>query len=57
MTIALVNLDREEAVEIHRGDRIAQLLVVPFAEAEPVLVEELPDSVRGGGGFGSSGVR
>jgi dUTP pyrophosphatase len=57
VTIALVNLDREEAVEIQRGDRIAQLLVVPFAEAEPVMVEELPESVRGGGGFGSSGVR
>ena len=57
VTIALVNLDREQAVEVRRGDRIAQLLVVPFAEAEPVLVEELPDSVRGSGGFGSSGVR
>jgi dUTP pyrophosphatase len=57
VTIALVNLDREQAVEVRRGDRIAQLLVVPLAETEPVLVEELPDSVRGSGGFGSSGVR
>lgn len=55
--VAVVNLDPREKVEIERGDRIAQLLVVPFAEADPVLVEELPESVRGGGGFGSSGVR
>jgi dUTP pyrophosphatase len=57
VTIAVVNLDRTEPVEIHRGDRIAQLLVVPFADVEPVEVEELPESARGSGGFGSSGVR
>ena len=57
ITIAVVNLDRETAVEVHRGDRIAQLLVVPFAAAEPVEVAELPSSERGAGGFGSSGVR
>ena len=57
VTIAVVNLDRTEPVRIRRGDRIAQLVVVPFAEAEPVVVEELPESPRGSGGFGSSGVR
>lgn len=55
VTIAVVNLDPQEPVEIHRGDRIAQLLVVPFAEAEPVEVEDLPASERGTGGFGSTG--
>jgi dUTP pyrophosphatase len=57
VTIAVVNLDPDQPVEIRRGDRIAQLLVVPFAEAEPIEVEELPGSERGHGGFGSSGVR
>ncbi|HWO71653.1 MAG TPA: dUTP diphosphatase [Actinomycetota bacterium] len=53
---AVVNLDREHAVRISRGDRIAQLVVVPVAQLEPVWVEELPPSSRGEGGFGSTGV-
>jgi dUTP pyrophosphatase len=57
VTIAVVNLDRQSPVEIHRTDRIAQLVVVPFAEVEPVDVAELPTSARGAAGFGSSGVR
>jgi dUTP pyrophosphatase len=40
---------------ITRGLRIAQLVVAPVARAEVRLVEELPDSLRGDGGFGSSG--
>jgi len=55
VTIAVVNLDPLEPVEIRKGDRIAQLLVVPFAQAEAVEVERLPGSERGTGGFGSSG--
>src|ERR671918_692427 len=57
VTVAVVNLDPEQPVEISRGDRIAQLLLVPFAEAEPAEVEELPGSERDGGGFGSTGIR
>jgi dUTP pyrophosphatase len=57
ITIAVVNLDPGEKVDIHRGDRIAQLLVVPFTEVEAVEVIELPPSTRGEGGFGSTGVR
>ena len=57
ITIALVNLDPGQAVEVRRGDRIAQLVVVPFAQADPVEVAELPESARGQGGFGSTGVR
>lgn len=57
VTLSVVNLDPREKVEIQRGDRIAQLVVVPFAQAEPVLVEDLPETSRGVGGFGSSGVR
>ena len=55
ITIAVVNLDSIEPVEIGKGDRIAQLLIVPFAEADPIEVEDLPPSERGQGGFGSSG--
>ena len=52
---AVVNLDRSEPVKIARGDRIAQLVIVPIASVEPVWVEELPASERGEGGFGSTG--
>ena len=55
VTCAVVNLDRERPVEIRRGDRIAQLVVVAVPAVEPVWVEELPASERGAGGFGSSG--
>ena len=44
-----------EAFEIARGERIAQLVVVPVAVQEWVQVEELPDTDRGAGGFGSTG--
>lgn len=53
---AVVNLDREHAVRIARGDRIAQLVVVPVAVLEPVWADELPPTSRGEGGFGSTGV-
>jgi len=52
---AVVNLDREEAVQIRRGDRIAQLVVVAVPDVSPSFVEELPRSSRGEGGFGSTG--
>jgi dUTP diphosphatase len=55
VTCAVVNLDRDQAVRISRGDRIAQLVVVPVASVEPEWVEELPASQRGEGGFGSTG--
>ncbi len=42
--------------EIEPGDRVAQLLVTPFAEVEPVEAVTLADSARGELGFGSSGV-
>jgi dUTP pyrophosphatase len=52
---AVVNLDRTAPVKIARGDRIAQLVVVPVAEVDPAWADELPPSARGAGGFGSSG--
>lgn len=43
------------AVEIKKGDRIAQLLVMPSYRFQPKVVENLEDSDRGEGGFGSTG--
>jgi dUTP pyrophosphatase len=44
-----------EAVSLARGERIAQLIVVPVFALGMVEVEELPPSERGAGGFGSTG--
>jgi dUTP pyrophosphatase len=53
--VLLLNTDPGEPFEIEVGDRIAQLLVVPFAAAEPLAADELSASARGESGFGSSG--
>jgi dUTP pyrophosphatase len=53
--VTLLNTDRSTAVTFHRGDRIAQLVVQRVEPASFLLVEELPASVRGEGGFGSTG--
>lgn len=53
--VVLVNLDPAEAVTLHRGDRIAQLVVQRFERARFVEVERLPGSDRGEGGYGSTG--
>lgn len=53
--VCLVNLDPSEPIEIHAGDRIAQLVVMPFLHADFRGVERLDDTVRGDGGYGSSG--
>jgi dUTP pyrophosphatase len=55
LMVAVVNLDPDDSVKINRGDRIAQLVVVPFVAVEPVAVDELSATTRGEGGFGSSG--
>ncbi|MBE3549646.1 MAG: dUTP diphosphatase [Brockia lithotrophica] len=52
-----VNLDPHEPVTIRDGDRIAQMLFVPVLRPELRLVEELPATERGEGGFGSTGIR
>src|SRR3954452_22342653 len=53
--VLLLNTDRDEAFGIEVGDRIAQLVIVAHAAPELVEVEQLTQSVRGEGGFGSSG--
>jgi len=53
--VLLINHNPHEAVTLHRGDRVAQLVVQRFEQARFVEVDELPDSVRGAGGYGSTG--
>lgn len=53
--IIMINLG-DEPFSIHYGDRIAQLVIAPIIQAQIQEVDELSDSVRGQGGFGSTGV-
>jgi len=53
--VLLVNFG-EEAVTIHRGDRIAQLVVQAVMDVNWRVVDELSVTERGSGGFGHSGV-
>lgn len=41
---------------IHRGDRIAQMIIAPVAHAEFMEVDSLPETSRNNGGFGHTGV-
>jgi dUTP pyrophosphatase len=56
ITVILVNLGSEPFVVAH-GDRIAQLVVAPVTRAQWQVLDQLPDTPRGSGGFGSSGTR
>ena len=51
--VILLNLGRDD-YSVHAGDRIAQMVIARYEAAE-VVESELADSVRGEGGFGSSG--
>jgi dUTP diphosphatase len=53
--VLLVNLDPREPVRLGRGDRVAQLVVQRVEQARFVEVDRLPGSVRGDGGYGSTG--
>jgi dUTP pyrophosphatase len=55
LAVLLLNTDREQSCELAAGDRIAQLVLVSVATPAVVEVEQLSDTERGGGGFGSSG--
>ena len=55
LKVLLVNTDPDADYEIHRGDRIAQLVVQRVEQVALEEVDELPDTSRGGGGFGSTG--
>jgi dUTP pyrophosphatase len=53
--VMLINHDPVESVTLARGDRIAQLVIQRFERARFVEVVVLPESVRGAGGYGSTG--
>lgn len=53
--VLLVNHDLRESINLVRGDRIAQLVIQRFERARFVEVASLTDSVRGAGGYGSTG--
>ncbi|MDR1452882.1 MAG: dUTP diphosphatase [Candidatus Margulisbacteria bacterium] len=53
--VLLTNFGREPFT-VRRGERIAQMVIAPVARAELKFVSELPDSARGAGGFGSTGL-
>jgi len=55
LKVVLVNTDPDHDYEVHRGDRIAQLVLRPVATAAFEPVDELPSSHRATGGFGSTG--
>lgn len=55
LKVLLVNTDPKHDYEVHRGDRIAQLVVQRVENVAFSVVDELPDTSRGGGGFGSTG--
>jgi len=55
IAVTLLNTDRDKAIELRRGDRIAQMVIQRVEHAQFVAVGELSDSVRGTGGFGSTG--
>jgi len=46
-----------ERLEIHPGDRIAQMMFIPVLAANLIPADELDDTARGAGGFGSTGTK
>ncbi len=54
LKVILINLGAE-AFEIRRGDRVAQLVLAPVTQARWAVVDELDETERGAGGFGSTG--
>jgi dUTP pyrophosphatase len=53
--VTLLNTDMSNPYTITPGDRIAQMIVQPVSRARFVPVDTLPGSLRGDGGFGSTG--
>jgi len=53
--VVAINLDRRDPIDIRRGDKIAQLVILPVPQLALAEVEELPASDRGADGFGSTG--
>ena len=53
--VALHN-DSNETREVNKGERIAQLVIIPYTPVSINVVDELSDTERGDGGFGSTGI-
>jgi dUTP pyrophosphatase len=53
--VLLLNTDRQAPFEVAPGDRIAQLMLVRHESPALEEVDSLAESIRGGGGFGSTG--
>ncbi len=54
--VIAINLDPSSTISVSRGDKIAQLVIQPVARVELAEVDDLDATVRGEGGFGSTGV-
>ena len=55
ISVTLLNTDRSQPIRLSRGDRIAQMVIQKVETASFDFVQELSESVRGTGGFGSTG--
>jgi dUTP diphosphatase len=56
LAVIVINTDPKNDFEINRGDRIAQLVIQKVEHASFIRVDELPESDRGLGGFGHTGL-
>ena len=54
LKVIIINLGTDDFV-IKRGMRIAQLIIAPVVQAKLILVDSLDETIRGAGGFGSTG--
>lgn len=57
LKIIAINLDPDEVIHIECGERVAQLVIQQVPTVNLIEVDELDDTERGIGGFGSSGVQ
>jgi dUTP pyrophosphatase len=55
IVVIAINLDAAKPIDIHRGDRIAQLVILPVPQVSLEVVDELDGTERSERGFGSSG--
>lgn len=56
LKVILINHDPQNSFSIKRGDRIAQLVIMKVEDVSFTATESLPETSRGEGGFGSSGI-
>lgn len=54
--VTLLNTDKSASFEVKKGDRIAQMIIMPVTQARFIQVAKLPESDRSDRGFGSTGI-